>query len=77
MLSFRLVNAFALCTFCRRCDICSCEELMSYAVLPSLWALHIIWSALVWWTIFLGGFTESPKFVTGTVVGDVIVYHLA
>ena len=39
MLSFRLVNAFALCTFCRRCDICSCEELMSYAVLPSLWGL--------------------------------------
>lgn len=33
------VNPFAICTFCRRCDICSWEELMSYAVLPSLWGL--------------------------------------
>ena len=33
------VNPFAIFTFCRRCDICSSEELMSYTVVPSVGGL--------------------------------------
>ena len=49
---------------------------MSYAVLPSFWeGLHLIWSALIWWTNSFEGPSESPKFVAGTAVGDDSVCH--
>lgn len=48
---------------------------MSYAVLPSLWGLHLIRSALLRWTDFWEGLSESPKFVAGTAVGDDSVCH--
>ncbi|KAH7577341.1 hypothetical protein JRO89_XS01G0238200 [Xanthoceras sorbifolium] len=38
-------------------------------------ALHKIWSALIWWTNLLEGLSESPKFMTGTAVGDDSVCH--
>lgn len=51
------VNSFAICTFCRRCDICSTEELMSYAVLPFLWGIALIlepplYGGLIFWRGF-------------------------
>ncbi|PON52487.1 ATP-dependent RNA helicase-like protein DB [Parasponia andersonii] len=58
------------------CDVCSWEELMSYAVLPSLWeGLHLVWSALIWWTNSFEGLSESPKLVAGTAVGNYSVCH--
>ncbi|GKV07726.1 hypothetical protein SLEP1_g19459 [Rubroshorea leprosula] len=52
-------DSFTIFTFSRRCDICSWEELMSYAVVPSLLgALLIIWGALIWWTNFWRGLSE-------------------
>lgn len=48
---------------------------MSYAVLPSCGRLHLIWSALLRWTNFCEGLSESPKFVAGTAVGDDSVCH--
>ncbi|KAM0954978.1 hypothetical protein ACFX15_022843 [Malus domestica] len=70
------VNSFAICTFCRRCDICSWAELMSYAVLPSLWGLAFNLECPFAWTNFWEGLSKSPKFVAGPAVGD-SVYHLA
>lgn len=48
---------------------------MSYAVLPSCGGLHFIWSALLRWTHFCEGLSESPKFVARTAVGDDSVCH--
>ncbi|KAK6928357.1 WW domain [Dillenia turbinata] len=64
-LSFRLM-----------CDICSMEELMSYAVPPLLRGEHVVGAS---YTVdqFSEGLSESPKFVADTAVGDDSVCHLA
>ncbi|KAM2367252.1 hypothetical protein ACFXTH_044964 [Malus domestica] len=67
---------FAICTFCRRCDICSWEELMSYAVLPSLWGLAFNLERPFAWTNFWEGLSKSPKFVAGTAVGDSVCHSV-
>lgn len=67
---------FSISTFCLRCDICSREELNVVHCAALSMGLAFIWSALIPWTNFYEGLSESSKFVATTAVGDDSVCHL-
>ncbi|KAH9742307.1 DEAD-box ATP-dependent RNA helicase 46 [Citrus sinensis] len=60
--------------FCK-CDICSSEELMSYAVLPSMGGLAYNLERPYMVDQLMEGLSESPKFMARTAVGDDLVCH--
>ncbi|KAH9742310.1 DEAD-box ATP-dependent RNA helicase 46 [Citrus sinensis] len=64
-----------LLNFLERCDICSSEELMSYAVLPSMGGLAYNLERPYMVDQLMEGLSESPKFMARTAVGDDLVCH--
>ncbi|WRX21404.1 Helicase [Theobroma cacao] len=64
-----------LLRYFERCDICSVEELMSYAVVPSVGGLAYNLGRPYMVDQFLGRASEKSKFVARTAVGDDSVCH--